>query len=121
MEEPWMMPTDTQGQELIDNTNSEWTTINKIKGCKFTSKVDTSKYIFLSAGGYCKVNGFGNPACINKGSWGRYWCTKYYDDDDSWYLTFDSSGVGITDSAFTVEERRYHGMSIRPVAPPKPW
>ena len=52
MGSPWKMFTQAQGQELIDGTNSTWTTINGINGRKFTSKTDTSKYIFLPAGGY---------------------------------------------------------------------
>ena len=45
------MFTHTQGQELIDNTTSAWTTIKGVNGRKFTSKTDSSKYIFLPAGG----------------------------------------------------------------------
>ena len=52
MGSPWKMFTQTQGQELIDGTNSTWTTINGVNGRKFTSKTDSSKYIFLPAGGY---------------------------------------------------------------------
>ena len=45
MGEPWMMFTKDQGQELIDNTTSEWTTVNGVNGRKFTSKADSSKLI----------------------------------------------------------------------------
>ena len=51
MGEPWMMFTKEQGQELIDNTDSEWTSINNINGKKFINKNNTSKYIFIPAGG----------------------------------------------------------------------
>ena len=47
MGEPWMMFTKDQGQELIDHTTSTWTTINGVNGRKFTSKTNSSKYIFL--------------------------------------------------------------------------
>ena len=52
MGSPWKMFTQAQGQELIDGTNSTWTTINGVNGRKFTSKTDSSKYIFLPAGGF---------------------------------------------------------------------
>ena len=51
MGKPWMMFTKEQAQELIDNTTYEWTTINGVNGRKFTSKTDSSKYIFLPAAG----------------------------------------------------------------------
>ena len=47
----WHMPTSAQMDELIDNTNNEWTTVNNVNGYKFTSKTDSSKYIFLPAAG----------------------------------------------------------------------
>lgn len=43
----WRLPTGTNMQELIDNTNYEYVTIEGTKGGKFTNKIDTSKYIFL--------------------------------------------------------------------------
>ena len=51
MGEPWMTPTYDQGLEMIDNTDSEWTTINGVNGYKFFNKTDFSKYIFLPAAG----------------------------------------------------------------------
>ena len=45
------MPTSTQYQELIDNTDYEWTTINGVNGTKFTNKTDSTKYVFFPAGG----------------------------------------------------------------------
>ena len=47
----WRMPTEAEIQELIDNTDSEWVTINGINGRRFTSRIDTSKYIFIPASG----------------------------------------------------------------------
>lgn len=46
------MPTREQLIELIANTTYEWTSINGVNGGKFTSKTDSSKYIFLPAAGY---------------------------------------------------------------------
>lgn len=47
----WRMPTEAECQELIDNTNNEWITVNNVNGYKFTSKTDSSKYIFIPAAG----------------------------------------------------------------------
>ncbi len=43
----WRLPTGTNMQELIDNTNWEHVTIEGMTGEKFTNKLDPSKYIFL--------------------------------------------------------------------------
>jgi hypothetical protein len=46
----WVMPTSGEIDELLANTTSEWTTVNGIKGCKFTSKTNGNS-IFLPAAG----------------------------------------------------------------------
>ena len=43
----WRLPTGTNMEELIANTNYEYTTIDGVDGGKFTNKNDSSKYIFL--------------------------------------------------------------------------
>lgn len=48
----WHMPTPTQIQELLDNTTSEWATLDGVNGIKFNSKKDESKSIFIPAAGY---------------------------------------------------------------------
>ena len=48
----WRMPTKAEFQELITHTNNEWIDDfdgNGMKGYKFTSKKDTSNYIFIRA------------------------------------------------------------------------
>ena len=47
----WHMPTPNQFQELIDNTIHFWTTLDGVNGMRFTSKTDTSKFIFIPAAG----------------------------------------------------------------------
>ena len=52
----WRMPTKDEIQELLDNTDNEWVTNYNgtgVKGRKFTSKSNTSKYIFIPAAGNC--------------------------------------------------------------------
>ena len=48
----WRMPTKDECQELYKNTTQSWVTINGVNGRKFTSKTDTTKYIFIPAAGY---------------------------------------------------------------------
>lgn len=48
----WRLPTSANIQELIDNTNYEFVTIDGMNGGKFTNKIDPSKYIFLPTN-YC--------------------------------------------------------------------
>ena len=48
----WRMPTRTEFQELIVNTNYEWATINGINGAKFTSKTNPNAYVFFPAAGW---------------------------------------------------------------------
>ena len=45
----WRMPTNADFRELYKNTTNRWVTINGVDGIKFTSKTDTSKYIFIPA------------------------------------------------------------------------
>ena len=106
MKEPWMMFTKTQGQELIDHTNSEWTTINGVNGRKFTSKTDSSKYIFLPAGGY-----WYDTTHNYAGSYGRYWSTTVNTSNTSnaWGLSYNSSDVDM------YRGTRYDGRSIRSI------
>lgn len=47
----WRMPTKAEFQELCNNTTNEWTQLNGVNGYKFTSKTDTTKYIFIPAAG----------------------------------------------------------------------
>lgn len=53
----WRMPTLDDLQELYDNTNRAPTQVNGVKGWKFTSKKDTSKYIFLPLAGNYESTG----------------------------------------------------------------
>lgn len=55
MGDEWRMPTKDEFQELMDETTNEWIENyngSGINGRKFTSKADTSKYIFIPASGY---------------------------------------------------------------------
>ena len=114
MREPWMMPTKDQLRELIDNTDHEWTTINEIKGRKFTSKKDTSKYIFLPAGGWWYETSREDTHSI-----GYYWSRSWYSENYEWHLELYSGGAHLTDGFLvnTGYYRRYAGYSIRAIRP----
>ena len=51
----WRMPTRSDLQELLENTENEWVedfNSTGVNGRKFTSKTDKNKYIFIPASGY---------------------------------------------------------------------
>ena len=54
----WRMPTCALMEELSQETTNEWTIINGVNGCKFTSKIDKSKYIFIPASGFRSGSSF---------------------------------------------------------------
>ena len=70
----WRMPTRDEIQELLDNTDNEWDTINGVNGWKFTSKTDISKYIFIPASGF--YSGF---SFNNQGNFGSVWASSLED------------------------------------------
>ena len=100
------IPTKTEFQELLDNTNWIWTTINGVKGWKFTSRTDTSKYIFIPASG----NRIGS-SFVGQSALGHIRSSSLYIDgtDNAWYLSCYPGGVN------AVHDNRSIGMSIRPV------
>ena len=84
------MPTQTQCQELVNGTNSEWTTIDGVAGRKFTNKSDSSKYIFIPAAGY-----FYGGTHVNKGSYGYVWSSSLSASliSSAYYLEFGDDRV----------------------------
>ena len=91
----WRMPTETEFQELIDNTTRTWYTegndeFNGVAGWKCVStKADyTDKYIFLPAAGYR----FGT-SLYHAGSYGYYWSSSLYTSSpyNGRLLSFNSS------------------------------
>ena len=101
----WRMPTITEIQELLNNTTSEWTTQNGIKGRKFTSKTNGNS-IFLPAAGYR----YGSYL-LDQTSGGHYWSSSL---DESYPhgardLYFDSG------NAAPSYYYRDYGFTVRPV------
>ena len=102
----WRMPTRDEIQELLDNTDNERDTINGVNGWKFTSKTDTSKYIFIPAAGLC-----GGGSVGSVGSYGSVWSssldTSYH--SNAWNLYFDSGDCYVSNFY------RCGGQSVRGV------
>ena len=65
----WKMPTQTDWQELYDNTSREWTQINGVNGYKCTAS--NGNYIFLPAAGQCR----GSSLDV-EGSYGGVWSSS---------------------------------------------
>ena len=85
MGSPWKMPTKAQAQEMINGTTYTWTALNGVNGGKFTSKKDSSKYIFLPAGGQ-----WGDTTLYYRDSIARYWITKWYERNYAYIIYFTS-------------------------------
>ena len=106
----WRMPTEAEIRELINNTTKEWITNfngSGVNGRKFTSKTDTSKYIFIPAAGFCY-----NDSVNYVGRNGYVWSSSLNASDPgyAWGLYFNSGRCAMSDSSF-----RYFGQSVRGV------
>ena len=102
----WRMPTQTEFQELLDNTTNEWVT-DPAPGWKFTSKASgNTNSIFLPAAGCRRITSVGY-----QGSRGGYWSSSLYADypNGARYLDFYSGGAGMD------RYDRYGGYSVRAV------
>lgn len=85
---PWRLPTRTEFDELAENTDHEWTTIDGINGVKFMNKNDHSVYVFFPTSGRC-----GGSGLTQRGSSGYYWSSTYYNSDYAYCMIVISSGV----------------------------
>ena len=105
----WRMPTKAECQELIYNTTNEWITDYNgtgVNGRKFTSKTDTSKYIFIPAAGYC-----GDGSVENVDYRGYVWSSSLNTSNpiNAWHLDFLSVNCSMGNLS------RYYGRSVRGV------
>ena len=106
----WRMPTKDEIQELIDNTDSEWVEDfngTGVNGRKFTSKTNTSKYIFFPAAGGCYQR-----SAYDVNYYGDVWSSSLNISSpySAWYLVFNS--VNCDMGRFG---NRYIGRSVRGV------
>lgn len=102
---PYHLPTKENFQELYDNTDNEWTTINGVNGRKFMKKTDHSVYVFFPAAGVS------NSASLrNRGSFVAYWSASKNNSGNSYNMAFGSSSVNTQSTT-----SRYNGYSVRAV------
>ena len=104
----WRMPTDAEFQELLDNTDKLWTTINGVSGYKFTSIKEgyQNNSIFIPAAGCC------HDGSVNSvGRYGHVWSSSLRTSYpyDAWYLYFSSSDCYMSIGS------RYYGRCVRGV------
>lgn len=101
----WHMPSKEQLQEFVNNTTSEWTTVDGVKGRKFTSKFN-GQSIFIPAVGWR-----GGCALGNVGDNCNLWSSSLCQTDPSYAysLDFNSNGCSI------YNYHRYYGQSVRGV------
>lgn len=105
----WRMPTQTQIQELIANTDNAWVSNYNgtgVNGYKFSSKTDASKHIFLPADG-----SYENTATPYIDSRGYYWSSSLKTDvpSDAYCLYFGSGTPSVSIKV------RCFGLPVRPV------
>lgn len=114
----WRVPTANEIQELVDNTDFQFTTINGVKGGKFMKKSDNSIYVFLPGTGFYDTSS-------HQMSWrvglGDYWSSSLNGDDAVFYLYFQTPSTRqLSDTG-----QRFMARGIRPVrdgggVPPQP-
>ena len=108
MGDEWRMPTQSEFQELIDNTTKEWTRVNGVNGYKFTSNKEgfQNNSIFFPAAG----DGIDDSVNYVGGS-GYIWSSSLNASDPNyaWYLYFDSGHCRMGNFY------RYYGKPVRGV------
>ncbi len=104
----WRMPTKEEFQELLDNTDKLWTTINGVNGYKFTSIKEgyQNNSIFIPAAGICD-----DGSVLDVGDYGGVWSSSLYTSNpyNAWVLNFDSGYCNMGDYY------RCSGQSVRGV------
>lgn len=96
-------PTLSDWSELSSYCNEEWTTMNGVVGCKFTSR-NNGNSIFLPACG-----SIGGTDIYGTGVSGSYWIAQLADPVYAREFIVQSSGAGNTGSG------RYRGLAVRAV------
>ena len=102
----WHMPSPDQIRELIDNTTSEWTSLDGVNGRLFTSKKNGSESIFIPAAGYAW-----HGSVRNSGDYGDVWSSMLGTGlvSSGQGLGFDSGNVYLGNGGRCV------GLSVRGV------
>lgn len=102
------MPTRQDFQELIDNCDRSWCSVDNSEGCMFTSRANPNNWIFLPAAGYKK-----GTSIIDDGWKGVYWSSTAhpfeYNSAFCFYSIDNNNYVNVT------SDQRAFGYLIRPV------
>ena len=106
----WRLPSYDDFVELYNSTTSYWATKNSIKCLQFVNKTDSSKFIYLPAGGY--IPSTNNTAALTgSGTTCAYWTSSVPTLGSAYALAFmGTSSKKSVSSAF-----RSFNMPIRPV------
>ena len=104
----WVVPSTEQQNELRDNCTFERTTVNGVKGEKFTSKTNGGSIFLPGAGIRNLTDIYGTD---DSDSQGYYWSSSLYPSDSSlacgMYFSSDGAKWGC--------DFRHDGLSVRPV------
>lgn len=104
MGENWCMPDDEDLEELFNECNWEWVTINGVNGYRITSKQPgNTNSIFLPAAGVI-ADGVLNENNLS----GFYWSSKYDSTDEAKDCGFVSDRIRANEL-----NARYQGFTIR--------
>lgn len=104
MGEGWHMPTKAQFEELFDETNKKFTSINGVRGVKFTNKTDATKYIFIPASGFIE-----NGETKTAGEQSFCWTSTPRNSANAYRMLYSNARGIISDTARTI------GIPVRPV------
>lgn len=102
----WHIPTPDQLRELIYNTENTWTTSNGVKGMRFTSKKDSSKFIFIPAAG-----NVWNGSADNGETDGFIWASALSDR----YVDYAQNMLFYNADAYVSQSFREAGLPVRGV------
>ncbi len=100
----WRMPTETEWEELLQNTTHTWTTQNGVNGYLFTASNGNS--LFLPAAGFRW-----NDELISAGSWGKYWSSSLVTD-----VPYYARGFLFNSDGYGMYGPRGEGRSVRAVS-----
>ena len=104
---PWRMPTLSEFNDLITNTDWSWTTRSGVKGYRVRGRgAYASRSIFLPVAGI----GEGNKIILS--TYGGYWTSglTWDSNDDAWCVEFTSGYIKSRS-----DSHRYYGLTVRPV------
>ena len=112
-EEPWRMPSEEQYKELVDKCTSIRTTLNCVKGRRFTGP--NGGTIFFPAAGY-----HADDLLCHDGGIGEYWSStsRPLDPPIAFGFAFDVyfiPGLMDNDSNIWITPYRFYGLTVRPV------